>query len=139
MSQLAESLHDVFAGLGPVRIARMFGGHGVYHDGLMFALVVRDTLYLKADDATLPQFEALGLPAFRFERQGRVTQTSYRQAPETVFEDRQQAALWARRAFEAALRSANAPRPAARTRRLSAPPAAPARQGAGRKPSSTRR
>ena len=112
MSQLSDTLHDVFASLGPVRVARMFGGHGVYHDNLIFALVVRDVLYLKTDAQTLPHFEALQLPAFSFERQGKVMTTSYRQAPETVFEDRQEAALWGRRAVEAALRAANAPRPA---------------------------
>ena len=117
MSQLSDTLHDVFASLGPVRIARMFGGYGVYHDDLMFALVVREVFYLKTDAQTLPHFEAMALPAFSFERQGRKMTTSYRQAPETVFEDRQAAALWARRAVEAALRTANAPRPTRKTKK----------------------
>lgn len=113
MSQFAESLHDLFAGLGPVKIKRMFGGHGVWHDGLMCALVAADTLYLKADAQTAPHFDALALPAFSFRRGDKLMQTSYRQAPETVFEDRHEARTWTRRAFEAALRSANA-RPARR-------------------------
>jgi DNA transformation protein len=37
-------------------------------------------------------------------------QMSYREAPAEVFDDRDEAALWARRAWEAALRSGTAPR-----------------------------
>ena len=108
MSQFADSLHEVFAALGRVQIRGMFGGHGVFHDGLMCALVVRDTLYLKCDAPTQPHFEAMALEPFTYERQGKRMPMSYRQAPESVFEDREAAALWARRAFEAALRTANA-------------------------------
>lgn len=108
MSHFVDSLHEVFAALGRVQIRRMFGGHGVFHDGLMCALVADDTLYLKCDAQTAPHFEALALPPFVYERQGKRLPMSYRQAPEAVFEDRGEAALWSRRAFEAALRAANA-------------------------------
>jgi DNA transformation protein len=50
MSELIAYLPEVFELFGPVTIRKMFGGYGVYHDGLMFALVADDTLYLKADD-----------------------------------------------------------------------------------------
>jgi len=108
MSQFTDALPEVFEALGRVTIKRMFGGAGVWHDGLMCAVVMRDTLYLKTDEATRPFFDALGLPAFEYSRGGKTTATSYRQPPETVFEDRHEAALWVRRAYEAALRTANA-------------------------------
>ncbi|WP_225783101.1 TfoX/Sxy family protein [Xenophilus sp. Marseille-Q4582] len=132
MSQFADSLHEVFAALGPVQIRRMFGGHGVFHDGLMCAIVIRDTLYLKCDPQTQPHFEALGLEPFSYERQGKRLPMSYRLAPETVFEDRADAALWSRRAFEAALRVANA-RPPAAPKRKAAAKKAPARTKAAAK------
>lgn len=108
MSQLADSLHDLFAGLGPVQVRRMFGGHGVFHDGLMCALVADGTLFLKTDAQTAAHFDAQGLAPFCLRRGDRQTPTSYRQAPESIFEDRQEARIWTRRAFEAALRHANA-------------------------------
>ncbi|RYF80906.1 MAG: TfoX family protein [Comamonadaceae bacterium] len=136
MSQFADSLHEVFAALGRVQIRRMFGGHGVFHDGLMCALAVRDTLYLKCDAQTAPHFDALALPPFSFDARGRRTTLSYRQAPESVFEDRDAAVLWSRRAFEAALRSANArpagsPRKTAAARKTVGKPAARKAPGAG--------
>lgn len=108
MSAFADSLHEVFTALGRVQIRRMFGGQGVFHDGLMCALVMKGTLYLKCDAETTAHFDALNLPTFCYDKQGRSTALPYRQAPESVFEDREAAALWARLAFEAALRRANA-------------------------------
>lgn len=129
MSAFTDSLHDVFAALGPVQIRRIFGGHGVFHDGLMCALVIRDTLYLKCDAQTQPHFEALGLEPFTYERQGQRLPMSYRLAPETVFEDRAEAALWSRRAFEAALRVANA-KPVPAPKRKAAAKKAPVKAAA---------
>jgi DNA transformation protein len=120
MSSFVDHLQEVFAGLGRVEARRMFGGHGIFHEGRMFALVAHETLYLKADDETAPFFEALGLPAFTYQRQGKTAQLRYRQAPEAVFEDPAAAMLWGRRAFEAALR---AKRPPARKPRAGATPA----------------
>jgi len=117
MSQFVQSLHEVFERMGRIEARRMFGGHGIYHDGRMFALVANDTLYLKADAHTLGEFEKRGLSAFGYEREGRRTEMSYRQAPEELFEDREEAARWGRMAWEAALRSGTpkrARRPAAK-------------------------
>lgn len=133
MSQFTDALPELFESLGRVTIKRMFGGAGLWHDGLMCALVVRDTLYLKTDETTRPFFDALEVPAFSYERGGKVMETSYRQPPETVFEDRQEAALWVRRAYEAALRVANArPLRAAPRRKAPAKKKPVARKAAGR-------
>jgi DNA transformation protein and related proteins len=34
------AIRDMFAGLGPVTIRRMFGGKGIYHDGIIVALEI---------------------------------------------------------------------------------------------------
>jgi DNA transformation protein and related proteins len=104
MSDFSEFLHEAFQLFGPVTIRRMFGGHGVYRDGLMFALVHEDTLYLKTDAQSVAYFEARSLPAFSFRKNDRLIATSYYQAPAEILEDRTEAAVWARRAFEVALR-----------------------------------
>jgi len=101
-------LHEVFAGFGPVTARRMFGGHGIYHDGLMFALVAGDTLYLKADAVNAPEFTRRGLAAFTYTRQGKPARLGYYQAPAEILDDPDQAVAWARRSFEAALRARTA-------------------------------
>lgn len=39
MNEFITHLTDVFEHFGPIHAKRMFGGYGVYHQGLMFALV----------------------------------------------------------------------------------------------------
>jgi len=111
MSEYIEHLGEVFGLFGPVTARRMFGGYGIYHDGLMFALVADDTLYLKADAENLRYFEDEGLGPFGYNKNGKLVKMSYYRAPDEIMDDRKQAAVWARRSFEAALRS-----PASRNR-----------------------
>ena len=47
--EFADHLRDLFGALGPVETRRMFGGAGVYLGDAMIALVIDDTLYMKAD------------------------------------------------------------------------------------------
>ena len=110
MSEFVESLHEIFERLGRIQTRRMFGGHGVWHEGRMIALVAKDTLYLKSDADSAEHFDKLNLPPFTYERNGKTMPMSYRQAPADLFEDRHEAALWGRRAYEAALRSGQPPK-----------------------------
>ena len=109
-SEFISYLPELFDDFAPVQIRRMFGGHGVFFDGLMFGLVDNDTLYLKADSESAHWFEALNLEKFSYIKQGKTMKLSYYQAPEEVYDDRESAALWARRAFDAALRADSAKR-----------------------------
>lgn len=105
MSEYTDYLQEVFEQFGPIRAKRMFGGYGIYHDELMFALVSDEMLYLKADDLCREAFEQAGLSQFEYPKNGKLVKMSYYQAPEEIMEDPEQAAIWARRSFEAALRS----------------------------------
>lgn len=117
MSEYIEYLKEVFEQFGPVTVRRMFGGYGIYHNGLMFALVANDTLYLKADADNLGYFEDEGLGPFEYNKSGKVVKLSYYQAPDEIMDDREQAAVWGRRSFEAALRSqASSKRPKRRNK-----------------------
>jgi DNA transformation protein len=105
MSEFVEYLHEVFEQFGQIQARRMFGGYGIYHDGLMFGLVADDSLYLKADESSAEYFESRGLGRFGYEKGGKLVKLSYYLAPEEVLENPKTAALWARRAYEAALRA----------------------------------
>jgi DNA transformation protein len=104
MNEFIQYLHELFELLGPITTRRMFDGHTVYHQGLPIGIVYQETLYLKADKDTTGPYLALGLPQFTYEQRGKVIGLPYYQAPEGVLEDRGEAAIWGRRAFESALR-----------------------------------
>jgi DNA transformation protein len=103
----AEVLKDLFRDFGPVAVRRMFGGQGVFVDGMMIALVARDIIHLKADEQTIPAFEGEGCTPFTYAtRNGEHTLTSYWRMPERLYDDSEELARWARDAHAVAQRSA---------------------------------
>jgi len=66
-----DFLSICLADFGPVAIRRMFSGFGISADGTNFALALRGGLYLRADDQTIPQFEAEGSKPFQYQTQSK--------------------------------------------------------------------
>src|SRR5450432_4635512 len=110
-----DFLIDLFADLGPVTIRRMFSGFGISADGTNFALALRAGLYFRADDETIPQFEAEGSRPFQYKTRARtVTVNSYWELPARLFDDPEELTGWARAALAAAQRAALRKRPRAK-------------------------
>jgi DNA transformation protein len=104
-----EFIRDLFQSFGTVTVRRMFGGVGLYADGVMFGLVSRDQIYLKADAATVPRFEREQCGSFEYStRSGRHALTSYWRLPDRLYDDADELARWARHALAAARQSASA-------------------------------
>ena len=102
-----DFLIDLFSDFGPVTIRRMFSGFGISADGTTFALALRSGLYFRADDQTVPRFEAEGSEPFRYQTRTRlVTVASYWQLPARLFDDPEELTGWARAALAAAERAA---------------------------------
>jgi DNA transformation protein len=102
-----EYLAELFEPLGAVKVKRMFGGQGVWLDGMMFALVFGDTVYLKVDDETVGAFEAEGSGPFVYSMKGGERQGSlrYYRLPEATGDDPEAVSRWGRLAVDAALRA----------------------------------
>lgn len=100
----ANHIAELMADFAPVRIRPMFGGFGIYWQGVMFALIADDKLYLKADDDSQRHFEARGLGPFTYEANGRVSRLRYHEAPTDVYDEPEHMAVWARRGYECAVR-----------------------------------
>jgi DNA transformation protein and related proteins len=113
-AQFVAHIVECLRGLGAVEPRRMFGGWGLYHQGVFFALVIRDTLYLKTDEQNRADFDARGLEAFSFQKRGETIVTAYRMAPEEALEDAGVMTKWARGAYAAALRKSAANKPRSR-------------------------
>lgn len=111
MSEFVEYLQEVFQRFGPVHPRKMFSGYGLYHDGVMFGLVADELLYLKTDSSIAHYFEERGLEQFSYTRAGKLIKMSYFLAPEDIYEDQTEAAIWARRSFEVAFRNNKSAKP----------------------------
>jgi DNA transformation protein and related proteins len=94
---------------GRVSAKAMFGGVGLYCEATFFGLIADDTLYLKADDSTRPDFEAMGSRPFRPYGEESYSMQYY-EVPAEILEDRVAVAEWVRKAMAVARKSATAKR-----------------------------
>jgi DNA transformation protein and related proteins len=113
-----DFIRDQLAGFGPISIRNMFGGAGIYADGVMFAILTDDTLYLKADETTAHAFEAEGMTPFTYTSKGKApVAMSYWEVPPRLLEEPDELVAWVRqahaiaRAAKAQRSSRKAPKP----------------------------
>lgn len=102
-SALIEILKESFAPLGRIAVKRMFGGAGVYCDGIFFAIIDGAALYLKTSEADRDLFRAEGLGPFTYTtKDGTSTLGSYFRAPERLLDEPDEMQAWGARAIRAA-------------------------------------
>jgi DNA transformation protein len=110
-----EFIRELLATFGTVTVRRMFSGTGIFRDDLMFGLVIRDVIYLKADDTSIADFEREGCGPFTYTRGKSSSRPSqhalpYWRLPERLYDNPDELAVWASRAFGIAERKNPAPR-----------------------------
>jgi TfoX/Sxy family transcriptional regulator of competence genes len=100
--EFADRLHAI----GPVSVTRFFGGAGLVKNGLQFAFVIEGTLYLRVDDMSRPDFEALGAAPFAYASRAKTVKVaSYYELPDQIADDGEALVRWAIRAVHAAATS----------------------------------
>ena len=110
-----EFIRELFAQFRPVTVKRMFGGAGLYSEGVMFGIVFDGAIYLKVDETGIPEFERENSRPFVYTRAkiaGRVGRASlsYWRLPDRLYDDPDELAVWAGRALAIAERKKVAPR-----------------------------
>ncbi len=101
---LAHAL-ELLAPLGRVAARSMFGGHGLYCDGVFFGIVQDGTLYLKTDEENRGKFERAGSEIFSYSRKGKRATLNFYRAPEAAMDSPHLMLPWGRSAVAAALRA----------------------------------
>ena len=122
----AEGLKALFEPIGPVTVKRMFGGHGVYADGLCFAIQSQGEVYLKADAESEKVYADAGSAPFVYLARGKPMATSYRRLVASAYDDSDELKRWSALAIEAARRVAAAKAGAKRPKAKAPAPKAPA-------------
>ncbi len=85
-------------------------------------MALRPGLYFRADEVTIPQFEAEGSKPFQYQTRAKtVMVNSYWQLPARLFDDTEELSAWARAALAAAQRAATKKRPKARAAEVGKP------------------
>ncbi len=114
----AGGLEDLFEPFGKVSVRKMFGGHGIYADGLCFAIQTDGQVYIKCDAETEAIFAAAGSSPFTYVAKGKPMRMAYWGLIESAYDDAQELKRWASLGLAAARGAA-----AAKTAKAKKPPA----------------
>jgi len=108
-----DFIRELFAPFRAVTVKRMFGGAGIYAEGLMFGLVFDGAIYLRVDEVSIPSFEREGSAPFVYplakNHAGRPSRQC-RRLPERLYDDPDELAVWAGRSLAVAEQRKGAPR-----------------------------
>jgi len=94
----ADYIVDQLEQLGRITLRKMFGGAGIYFDGIIFGLLADDVLYFKVDNSNKSDYEQAGMEQFKpFAHKPMVM--PYFEVPVEIVEDKELLADWARKAL----------------------------------------
>lgn len=105
MSDYADYILELLKPMHGVSAKRMFGGHGIFKNGLMFALLADDEIYLKADQKLIPEFEKLNCEQFTYFKKGKPFKLGYFKAPPEALDVSHIMCEWGEKSYAAALRA----------------------------------
>ena len=95
--------------LGSIEIRRMFGGAGMFANGLMFAIIDGEQLFFKVDDGSVGRYRDEGMGPFTYgTKAGEKAIGGYWRCPDRLFDETDELQGWAREAILVANRSAAA-------------------------------
>ena len=104
----AEALKALFEPFGSVTVKRMFGGSGIYAEGLCFAIETDGEVFLKTDALSRADFSAADSAPFTYVAKGKSRPTSYWSLPAIAHDEADELRRWARMGLDAARRAAEA-------------------------------
>ena len=94
-------LYDVLGGMSGITSRGMFGGFGLYKEGIFFGIITNNTLYFKVDEENKPLYEEYGSTPFQYEKKGETVALSYWEVPLAILESPQDIENWVNEACEA--------------------------------------
>lgn len=104
-SNYRDYVLDLLGLFGEVTVKAMFGGHSLYKNGVIFAIIADEVLYFKVDDSNRPDYVACGSEPFTYEAKGKRVSMSYWQVPLEVMEEGVELLQWAEKAYQVGCKS----------------------------------
>ena len=99
----ASYILDLLEPLGNIKARKMFGGFGIYKDGVFFALIADNILYFKVDNNNRSLYESMGSKPFSYEgKNKKIVTMSYWEVPVDILENSTKLAQWVQQAVKAA-------------------------------------
>src|SRR5487761_1752553 len=78
---------DLLRRSSAVEVRRMFSGYGLFRDGLMFGIVIRDVVHFKTDEENRGDYETAGMAPFQYQRGRKRVALGYHAVPAEALDD----------------------------------------------------
>ncbi|MBS1988240.1 TfoX/Sxy family protein [Candidatus Dependentiae bacterium] len=102
----ANYILDLLLPLGNMRARKMFGGFGIYKNGIFFALIINNILYFKVDAANQSDYESFDSKPFTYtNKNDKLVSMSYWEVPIDILENQNKLEQWVEKAVQAAQRA----------------------------------
>ena len=109
--QFRDYVLDILQPHGPITARSMFGGYGIFYDGLIIGIIVENQLYFKVDKETQPDYESHGSHFFVYVGKTKTVQMSYMNVPDSILENKDELGTWIKKAYEVTCRYQRSKRP----------------------------
>ena len=97
-------IEEQFSAYGDVDFKKMFGGYGIFREGIMFAMISPGDIFrMRADDNNVGDYQKEGMQ--QFPSHGGKKGMPYWDVPAYVIENQNDLKLWAEKSYKAALRA----------------------------------
>lgn len=100
MTHPPSHLIEVLRPFGSITMRAMFGGYGIYKDGVIIGVIAHNTLYLKTPLEKEPYYQSLGAEPFIYEGKNRPVKMSYWTIPANVMQDNDLLKEWVNTAYQ---------------------------------------
>ncbi len=95
---------DMLQPHGQITAKGLFGGHGIYYKGIIFAVIVENELYFKVDDHTREDYDEYDSQPFVYIGKTKTVTMPYMTLSESILENREELPLWIEKAYQVSLR-----------------------------------
>lgn len=100
---LFEYMQDVLKSQGKLSTKRLFSGKAVYLNGIIFAIIFNEIIYLKVDETLSKELVSQSLKPFTYQRKDKTIALSYVEAPGDIYDDEEAALYWFKRTYQTTL------------------------------------
>jgi DNA transformation protein len=98
-----DKIMDILSPYGSITSRAMFGGYGIYMQGVMFAAIIENALYFRINETTRSDFERYKSPSFVYMGRGKPVEMPYKVLPDEILENSAELKAWIQKAYSASL------------------------------------
>jgi DNA transformation protein and related proteins len=99
-----QFIQEKFQPFPGISFKKMFGGMGLYKNGIVFGMIIQGELYFKADEKNQEEFKSRDSHPFTYQSRGKEVTLPYWLLPEEILENGGELEEWIEKSYEVGVR-----------------------------------